>query len=212
MSATRIVLICILTCTAAANGAEGARSASSREIKKGFFGLGVFGGMGGSRFLNSDGSYATYKTNSVGADLDVLLLEPEMGDIRLFIRHQVAKSGGGTPSGESLSQEETVIGLKVYAGSHLYLAGGMGPGKSHLSSPTNSTSVDLKYDVMRASLGLELALTENVFLALEFDYRSAPVLKNKNPDISENTFFEGMGGTLRLIWSPPSVTTINYSK
>jgi hypothetical protein len=100
----RFLLLLLITTATQVGAMEGARATSSREYKKGFFALGLFGGMGGSRFLNSDGSYANYKTNLFGVDLDVLLFDPEVGDIRVFIRHQEAKSAGGTP-GANLSHK-----------------------------------------------------------------------------------------------------------
>ncbi len=183
---------------------------SSRETKKGFFSFGTYYGMGASRYLNGDGSYTNYKGSLLGADLDIMLFDTGAGDVRAFIRYQMMTDGKAN-AGETIDQRETTVGLKFYAGSHLYLAGSMGPGQTKLASELNGTSLTMKYDVMRAALGIEFGLTESIFMALEADYRAATIRVNRNPELTENTALEGIGGTLRLIWSPPSVTVNNYS-
>lgn len=184
---------------------------SSRETSKGFFSFAGSYGMGASRYLNGDGSFTTYKGTLLAADLDIMLFDTGAGDVRAFVRYQMMAKGEGNP-GETIDQRETTLGLKFYVGSHLYLAGSMGPGTTTLSSETNGTSISMKYDVMRAAMGLEFGITESVFMGLEADYRSANVRVNRNPDLTENTALEGIGGMLKLIWSPPSVTINNYSK
>jgi hypothetical protein len=184
---------------------------SSREIQKGFFSFGAFYGMGASRYLNKDGSFTNYKGSLLGADLDIMLFDSGAGDVRAFVRYQMMTDGEAN-AGETIDQRETTVGLKFYVGSHLYLAGSMGPGTTTLSSETNGTSISMKYDVMRAAMGLEVGLTDSIFMALEADYRSANIRVNRNPDLTDNTALEGIGGMLRLIWSPPSVTINNYSK
>lgn len=166
--------------------------------------------MGAARFLNSDGSYADYRTTTYGLDLDILLWDSGAGDIRFFVGHQASDGAANQNKSDKLSPSETFGGLKFFAGRNLYLGGSLGQGSAKLKSPSRETSVDLSYDLVRATLGLNFAITESLFVALEGHFKEAPLGKAKNPDLSENSYFEGMGATLHLIWSPPSVQ-INYN-
>ena len=200
-----IVVICAFGQFAVAAGAI----ESSRETKRGFFSVGGYYGLGLTRFLNTDGSFSTYSQKVFGPELDILLWGAGAGDIRLFVKNLNSQGEGRKVSDDKLKVSETSFGLKFFAGDHLYLAGAWGQGSSTLDSSTNGTSVRLSYDVMSAYLGIEVALTDSLFIGLEGIYRNAAIRTSKNTEISENSYFESMAGGIRLMWSPPSVTINN---
>lgn len=207
--ATFILLLAMLTPAVPAFAAGGVES--SREVSKGFFSFAGSYGMGASGYLNQDGSFTNYKGNLLAADIDIMLFDTGAGDVRAFVRYQMMTKGEAN-AGETIDQRETTLGLKFYVGSHLYLGGSMGPGTTTLSSELNGSSISMKYDVMRAAMGIEFGITESIFMGLEADYRSANIRVNRNPDLDANTALEGIGGMLKIIWSPPSVTINNYSR
>ncbi len=176
----------------------------SRESTKGLFSVGLKFGMGASRLLNTDSSFANYKTNGYGLDLDILLWDSGAGDIRLFGQHSQMSGQSESTSSNKIESAETTAGVKFFVGKHLYLAGGLGNGNSKLKSDVGSIS--LSYQMVKALFGLEVQLSESFYLGLELSYRSAPIKKDGNSSLSENSYIEGMGAGLRLVWSPPSVT------
>ena len=184
---------------------------SSREVQKGFFSIGAAYGMAGSRLLNTDGGFADYKTKSYGLDIDILLWNADIGDIRIFGQHNMESGKNTKLPTDTISSAESVAGLKVFAGKNLYLSGGWGRGQSKLKSPSIDVTMNLSYEMVRAALGLEFALTDSIFVGLEAAYKSGPIRKSQNESLVQNSFIEGFGGSLRLIWSPPSVTNITVS-
>lgn len=184
---------------------------SSRDVQKGFFSMGFSYGQSGSRLLNMDGSFSDYKNSSYGLDIDILVWNAELGDIRIFGAH-TEESGKNTKlKSDTIASSESVAGLKVFAGENLYLSGGWGRGQSKLRSPSIDVSMNLSYTLVRAALGVEFALTDSIFVGIEAAYKSGPIRKDQNESLVQNSFIEGFGGSLRLIWSPPSVTNITVS-
>lgn len=189
----------------------GFAQSSSRETQKGFFSLGFSYGQAGSRFLNTDGSFADYKSSTFGIDIDVLVWDANIGDIRIFGNHTLENGKNTKLTSDTLSAAESIVGLKVFAGQNLYLSGGWGRGQSKLKSPSIDVDMSLSYTMIRAALGVEFALSDSVFMGLEAAYKSGPIRKDQNESLVENSFIEGFGGSIRLIWSPPSITNITVS-
>ncbi len=106
-----------------------------------------------------------------------------------------------------MDSTETVGGLKLYIGTHVYWGGALGVGKTKIIS--SSRTLEMNYQMVKALFGSDIKLTESLFLGLELSYRSAPIRKNENIGLTQNTYIEGVGAALRLIWSPPSVTFIS---
>ncbi len=189
----------------------GFAESSSREVQKGFFSMGLSYGQSGSHLLNTDGTFSDYKNSGYGLDIDILIWNAELGDIRIFGVH-TSESGKNTKlTTDTLNSTENVAGLKVFAGSNLYLSGGLGRGQTKLKSPTLGVEMNLSYQMVRAALGVEFALTDSIFMGIEAAYKSGPIRKDQNESLVENSFIEGFGGSIRLIWSPPSVTNITVS-
>jgi hypothetical protein len=185
---------------------------NSRETTQGFFSLAGFYAYNGSRLLNTDGTFTNYTLQGYGGELDIRLLDPDFGDIRAFGRYQIANNQGSQSSGYSIKSEEMTFGLKFYEGSHVFLSGSLGPGKTDLSSPSGN-GLHMGYTVLRIALGVQFSLTDTLLMGFEADYRNAPVRKSQNPELTDNTYYEGIGGLLKIIWSPPSETiNINMHK
>lgn len=201
-----IVLFCLLV----AHPAFAAETTMTRSSQKGFFSVGAQYMLGGNRLLNTDSGYATYKNKGYGLDLDILLWDSGGGDIRLFGSHSQTTGELSGNTSNKMESSETVAGIKFFTGSNLYLAGGLGNGSTKLKN-TGSTAT-LSYQMVKALLGLEFQLSESWFIGLELSYRSAPIKKDGNSSLTENSYIEGMGAGLRLVWSPPSVTYSPSSK
>lgn len=196
--------------TAFAQRKGGSSGTMDRSTTKGFFSVAAYYGMGMSRLLNTDSNWANYKVAGYGLDLDILIWDSGAGDIRLFGSHQKMMGSANAASSYEIANTETVVGIKFFTGKHFYLAGGLGNGSSNLTSP--DASATLSYQMVKALLGLELQLSESWYAGLELGYRSAPVKKDGNPSLTENTYIEGATAGLRLIWSPPSVTFLSTYK
>lgn len=193
------------------NGANAAGIEYSSTNTRGFFSVGLQYGLVKSRLLNTDGTFAAYDASAYGVDLDILLWSAGTGDIRFFGLH-TQDNGKSTSVGENkIATGETVFGIKFFVGSHLYLAGGIGNGSTKLSIE-GEPSLTLSYQMVKALFGVEFQLSDSFHAGLELSYRNAPIRRSGNSSLSENTYTEGMGAALRLVWSPPSVTFSPVSK
>jgi hypothetical protein len=79
-----------------------------------------------------------------------------------------------------------------------------------LSSKTNSNELAISNNITKMSLGIEYPISDTFYLGLEIAYRTGPVKKSENPDLSSSTTYEGSSGLIKIIWSPPSITN-NFS-
>lgn len=187
-----------------------AQELSSSQTEKGFFSIGVFGGLDQSRMLNTDGSWAGYKSSMYGLNLDVKIWDSGHGDIRLFGEIDFSSGSGTSEADYKIKSSNTLYGFKVYAGSNFFLAAGMGSTQASLTA-ADSDDVSLKYPVTGMGLGADFNISGSWSMGLQGWYKSGPIKQRENLDLHENSFSEGSQIRLNLIWSPPSMT-LNFSK
>lgn len=180
-------------------------SGTSTKYEKGFFTLGILSGYSESRTLNADATFSKFRGVNYGFQFEVSLNQSESGDIRLFgnlLQEELKeKSGSFKLLGNGMGG-----GLKFYANPYFYMQAGYGEIRQKYTTSAQTYSMKNKY--LSSAIGIDVSLTESLFLGLAIQYMTNPIKKTSS--ITSNSFVESGQAFLVLTWSPP-ITIINQT-
>ncbi len=174
--------------------------------ERGFFSLGLIVGAAKTGLQNTNGNYSGYQTTNFGADLELKIFGSGAGQIGIFGSYIYGDGKNSSNQNDKIVSQETALGLKIGLSPNFYLSGAATNNKLSLSSSSSSNTLSISHNMTKVALGIELPMSEEFLFGFEVNYRTGPVKKSDNPDLTNNTYYEGSSALIKLIWSPPSVT------
>lgn len=179
----------------------------TESLSRGSFSVGISAGDNNLRFLNTDGKFTAYQYTSIGYYLDMQIFNfGSGGALRAAGNYQNGEGKSEALSTDTIDYSEYDFGPKLYANSWLYFYAGLGKASADLIGKSDGASLDLKYDIRKMSAGIEFPIFDELYVGIDVSYRNGYIPVNGNPDLTQNTYGEGVSYSLRILWCPPFKT------
>ncbi|MBX3041223.1 MAG: hypothetical protein KF789_11010 [Bdellovibrionaceae bacterium] len=205
-----VFFIILFSCFQSEGGAlNGGGEMQSFVDERRFFGLAMLAGLTKSSLQNADGSEAGYQAYNLGAELELPIWGEGAGRVSLIGSYLFGEGTNNTNKQNKLKSETALLGLRIGLGRSLYVSAATGTNRLNLSSSDTSAKLGMKHSLMRASVGADFPVSENIYLGVELSYQTGSVKRNDNSQLTENTSFDGVTGLVKMIWSPSSII-VNY--
>lgn len=177
--------------------------------ERGALGVGLISSYQQTRLLNQDGTHSSYSGYLLGLALDLRVWSMGFADLVIFGESSSASANGMQNTGDKLTRNETIYGVKIYPNTNLFFAAAYGSASQ--KSTTSSGDLTMIHALTAVGLGYDIPLNDGIYISLQGWYKSGSISKFENTALNGNSAYDGVEAHINFIWAP-TATIINMGR